>query len=322
MRAPRATDGLAAAWESAGRLPAFRAFGSDLNVSGNLERAAEQISFRREIILVCGDGSAYASPTALNTVLQFRALRLHHVLYVSDSAASCDRLARAVPGLACAWSSYINTSKPAHDSVLVRKWWDYRFYFYNIRAPLGVEPAPFPLPPHHTLLAHPNPRSACLVGAGKHLLSRLAGELGYNVLQTDTDVAFFANPYPALKRGVLAAQQLVAQPDKPIANAGVIYAQNVAPDDAAAWVLRETIARVSLFSFHPEAVPAILPWASPPYFSNADEQSILNPSRTHPTSRKPAGGGCPPAAHRAHDFVEARIVRCLRCARAWPRSSS
>lgn len=230
-------------YESAGKLPAFESFGEDLHAPGALERAAAQIAYRNEIILVCGDGSAYASPTALNTVLQFYALRLRHVLYISDGPAACTRLARAVPSLACAWSSVINTSKPQHDSVLVQKWWDMRFYFYNLR---------------------------------KHMLSRLSGELGYNVIQTDTDVAWFANPYPALKAGALASHQLIVQPDLPLANAGVLYAQRIARASAAAWVLRETIERIRVFSFHPEAVPRILPWAKPPYFSNADEQSILN----------------------------------------------
>ena len=50
----------------------------------------------------------------------------------------------------------------------------------------------------------------------------------------------------------------------------------VAPSDTAAWVLRELIDRIRAFSFHPELVPRVLPWASAPYFSNADEQSLLN----------------------------------------------
>ena len=200
-------------YESAGKLPPFTSFAADLNAPGALERAAEQVSYRKEIILVCGDGSAYASPTALNTVLQFYALRLRHVLYVSDGPDACVSLRRAVPTLACAWSSVLNTSKPTHDSVLVKKWWDMRFYFYNIR---------------------------------KHMLSRLAGELGYNVLQTDTDVAWFANPYPALKAGALATHHLVVQPDLPLANAGVLYAQNIEPASPAAWVLAESIVRTIL----------------------------------------------------------------------------
>ena len=153
-------------FESAGKLPPFTSFGVDVEAPGALAKVAQEISYKREIFLVCGDGSAYASPTALNTVLQLYALRIRHVLYMSDGPEACARLRRAVPSLACAWSSVINTSKPTHDSVLVRKWWDMRFYFYNVR---------------------------------KHILSRLAGELGYNVMQTDTDVAWFANPYPALK---------------------------------------------------------------------------------------------------------------------------
>jgi hypothetical protein len=98
-----------------------------------LAAAARQIAWRGEVILTCGDGTDYASPTALNAVLQFYALKLHHVLYVSDSAASCAALRRAVPTLACVWSSLINATKPAHDSVCVKKYWDKRFYFYNLR---------------------------------------------------------------------------------------------------------------------------------------------------------------------------------------------
>ena len=113
--------------------PRFAAFGADLESPGMLAAAARQIAWRGEVILTCGDGTDYASPTALNAVLQFYALKLHHVLYVSDSAASCAALRRAVPALACVWSSLINATKPAHDSVCVKKYWDKRFYFYNLR---------------------------------------------------------------------------------------------------------------------------------------------------------------------------------------------
>ena len=187
--------------------------------------------------------SAHASPTALNTVLQFYALRLHHVLYLSDSRASCERLRRAVPSLACAWSSIINASKPAHGSVCVEKYWDKRFYFYNLR---------------------------------KTYLMRLTAELGLNVLQTDTDVAWFADPYPALKNGALRTLQLVTQGDLPLANAGIVYAQGVRRGGGAGWVLHETQARVRLFSLYPHLVPHFVAWARPPYFSNADEQTLLN----------------------------------------------
>ena len=95
-----------------------------------LERVVAQVAYRGELVLICGDGSPYGSPTALNTVLQFWALRLRHTLFVSDSAArqpprralgrlcrrptspplpffSCARLRRTVPQLACVWSSSI-----------------------------------------------------------------------------------------------------------------------------------------------------------------------------------------------------------------------
>ena len=183
-------------FESAGKLPPFTSFGVDVEQPGALAKAASEIAYKKEIFLTCGDGSAYASPTALNTVLQLYALKIRHVLYISDGPAACARLRKAVPTLACAWSSIINTSKPTHDSVLVKKWWDMRFYFYNVR---------------------------------KHMLSRLAGELGYNVMQSDTDVAWFANPYPAFKEGGLGEHQLIIQPDLPLANAGVLYAQRSTP---------------------------------------------------------------------------------------------
>jgi hypothetical protein len=234
---------------------------------------------------VCGDGSAYASPTALNTVLQLYALRLRHVLYMSDGPESCRRLQRAVPSLACAWSSVLNTSKPTHDSVLVRKWWD----MCAPRDPIGpmslTAPPPSPSLSPSRAAASTLTRARALVAplslsrfggrrplirisvsrralahlrhgdrrprrrfyfynVRKHVLSRLAGELGYNVLQTDTDVAWFANPFPALKAGTLGQHQLIIQPDLPLANAGVLYAQGIRPNDAAAWVLREMISRI------------------------------------------------------------------------------
>ena len=192
--------------------PRFAAFGADLESPGVLAAAARQIAWRGEVILACGDGTDYASPTALNVVLQFYALKLHHVLYVSDSAASCAALRRAVPSLACMWSSLINASKPAHESVCVKKYWDKRFYFYNLR---------------------------------KHYLMRLTSELGLNVLQTDTDVVWFTDPYPALYSYPLAQQALVVQKDMPLANAGVIYARAGA-GSGSAWVLQELQARVRL----------------------------------------------------------------------------
>ena len=46
----------------------FEFFGTDVADDGALARAARAVAHNGEIIVVCGDGSAYASPTALNTV--------------------------------------------------------------------------------------------------------------------------------------------------------------------------------------------------------------------------------------------------------------
>ena len=113
-------------------------------------------------------------------------------------------------------------------------YWDKRFYFYNVR---------------------------------KALVANLVSELGYNVLQTDTDVAWLADPYPFLHAiaahagdafessregqsaawhsareavdGPAAAEDgpavLISQGDSPFLNAGVFYFTGVRPTDGAAW---------------------------------------------------------------------------------------
>ena len=219
-QAEATSTGLAGVYESAGKLPEFTAFGADLEVPGTLERVVAQRAFRRELILVCGDSSPTASSAnGLNTVMQLYALRLHHVLYISDSAAACVKLRAALPSLACVWSSRINSTKPKNGGLCAEKvrhlppqalplchhagaptheWaapqhWGFAFYFYDLR---------------------------------KHYAARLAVELRINVLQTDTDVVWLANPYPAFKT-VYAGQKLITMSDRPLLNAGVFYTQNV-----------------------------------------------------------------------------------------------
>jgi hypothetical protein len=58
----------------------------------------------------------------------------------------------------------------------------------------------------------------------KRLVLRLAVEHSLNVLQTDTDVAWFSNPYPILHSQYRAAN-LLTQRDFPFINAGVFYVQ-------------------------------------------------------------------------------------------------
>ena len=233
----------ASSFESAGKLPTFSLHGVDLEMPGALAKVVSQVAYRRELILVCGDAKPSASAAnGLNTVLALRALRLHHILYLSDSSASCAALRLALPEVACVWSSRINATKPRDAGLCVQLYWGFAFYFYDLR---------------------------------KHYLARMAVELGINVLQTDTDVVWLGNPYPALK-GVFAQQQIIAMQDRPMVNAGVFYAQNVREGDGASWVLRELARRIHTFLLRPSAVKDYVPWAQPPFFANVDEQTLMN----------------------------------------------
>ena len=222
--------------------PSFSAFGMDIDQPGVLDRVVREVAVDNEIILVSGDGSSYASPMALNTVLQFRDLGHENVLFLSDSTKSCERLRSGVPTLKCVWSSRIPTTRPPHDGLCVKRFWDMRFYFYDLR---------------------------------KDLLYRLAVDHGVNVLQTDTDVTWLASPYPLLKSH-FANHSLVVQRDAPLVNAGVIYVQNARRGTGAAWLLQELARRVNLFLWHPEAVKQHVPWAKAPYYANSDEQTLMN----------------------------------------------
>ena len=64
--------------------------------------------------------------------------------------------------------------------------------------------------------------------------------------------------------------------DAPLVNAGVFYANNLSRADGGAWVLRELSRRIHLFLWHPEAVVRYVPWAVPPFYANADEQTLMN----------------------------------------------
>ena len=111
-------DGL---YESAGRLPEFTHHGADLETPGMLEGVVRQIAWRGELILVCGDAKPTASSAnGLNTLMQLRGLGLHHVLYLSDSAASCAALRHALPAVACVWSSRIPSTKPKNGGLCVQ----------------------------------------------------------------------------------------------------------------------------------------------------------------------------------------------------------
>ena len=133
----------------------------DVEQPGVLARVVREVAHDNEHILISGDGSSYASPMALNTVLQFHALGHSNVLFVSDTAKSCELLRMGVRDLKCVWSSRVPTTRPPHDGLCMKRFWDMRFFFYDVR---------------------------------KTLLWKLTVDHGVNVLQSDTDVAWLASP--------------------------------------------------------------------------------------------------------------------------------
>ena len=114
---------------------------------------------------------ALASPLALNVVRQLRAFGHEHVLHLSDSRASCEKLRKYDGRINCVWSSRVPKHMPLPPSECMRAYYDMRFFFYDVR---------------------------------KRAISDLL-DLGYNVLQSDTDVVWLADPYPLLEHLASAA---------------------------------------------------------------------------------------------------------------------
>ena len=133
----------------------FTEFAADVEQPGVLRRVVEQVAVRNEIILVSGDGSSYPSPPAPNTVLQFRDLGHTNVLYVSDTPQSCERLRTGIPDLKCVWSSRIPTTRPPHDGICIKRYWDMRFFFYDLRSALAAARTAAAHLPSLALTRHP-----------------------------------------------------------------------------------------------------------------------------------------------------------------------
>jgi len=193
-------------------------------------------------MLLCVGGSG-AMRTGLNLVLNFRAMGLYHMLVLALERDVCTSLWDALPSLACVW-------------------W-----------PRRLE-APRPASLYNTMF---NKVALAFFEARKVLLERLVVKHRLNVLHLDADTIWFANPYPVLKT-VYRDHAIVVQADNPFANAGILYVQNVAPGDSAAWVLEELNRRIDRFTYRPESVKELPSsgWSTPPHFANADEQANLN----------------------------------------------
>lgn len=200
--------------------------------------------------------------------------------------------------------------KPA-DSITNNKFWDWRFKFYYVK---------------------------------KAYLSRLVAG-GFSVIQADTDTVWSHDPFPALR--TMGASLVVMREYPTIANAGLIYARpgSVEARDlldearraadaeararAAASATRPRRApqvawRVQLFQHYPEAVRRVVHFASPPYYANSDDQTILDDvlvsavlrNRTFlgSTARFEASTRYKPAGPKWDLLPDARLLRAARVA--------
>eukprot|EP00316_Scyphosphaera_apsteinii_P017238 CAMPEP_0119341254 /NCGR_PEP_ID=MMETSP1333-20130426/101963_1 /TAXON_ID=418940 /ORGANISM="Scyphosphaera apsteinii, Strain RCC1455" /LENGTH=184 /DNA_ID=CAMNT_0007353177 /DNA_START=24 /DNA_END=574 /DNA_ORIENTATION=+ len=76
----------------------------------------------------------------------------------------------------------------------------------------------------------------------------------------------------------MKASSIVVMRDNGIANAGLIY---VRPGSRKALNLLLDLAwRIQLFLHFPSVVPLVVPFAKPPFYSNSDDQSLLNDAIT------------------------------------------
>ncbi|KAK3287926.1 hypothetical protein CYMTET_4580 [Cymbomonas tetramitiformis] len=160
---------------------------------------------------------------AVNMVLNLRFLGMDHALLVADTAELCQELGEHVENLGCHFSSQM-TREPVEGRKTSAS-----FKIWTMR---------------------------------KQYIGRIVG-LGYNVFQTDTDVVWWLNPYPALK-SMFRDKNIVMQNEGslcPGANGGVLYSQNVTVGGPAHWTLGEIPRRVLELSEHPERLQIVAPEA-------------------------------------------------------------
>ena len=80
----------------------------------------------------------------------------------------------------------------------------------------------------------------CTVVLHRHRFSVRAARMGYGVMQMDTDVLFFHDPYQYLKSSPLNQYQFIIQKDHTgRSNVGWYYLSNVSPDGAVAWMVSQ-----------------------------------------------------------------------------------
>jgi hypothetical protein len=229
----------------------------------------------RNLIFMASGPDDLSMAMLRNTAGMLHKLRLRsHVMLLVDTLATCERWGDSVIPGGCYWSSR-SMSNPPSNSTSLQRYWDWRFRLYEPK---------------------------------KFYLAQLV-RLGFGVLAADSDVVWSHDPFPLLQRisaGGLASDgrqrsvqwsaqwsarpnsdearhgvgaggrancTLVVQPDYPLANAGLLYAR---PGPKTQLVLDELAWRIKLFQRHPEVVPRLVSWARAPYYSNSDDQTLLN----------------------------------------------
>lgn len=165
-------------------------------------------------------------------------LGLEHYILLADEAATCTSLAAASPLVGgCVYGSYMHTLDDGVDPKLVAA--------YSASASSG----------HNTY---------GLWTMRKHYMARLL-ELGYNVMQSDLDILWMANPYPYLKshfKEYSLVMQTEGSVPTPRANAGLIYVHRVPTlhgvSSTAQWIFHEMEQRTKERRAHPvESLNAI-----------------------------------------------------------------
>ena len=140
-------------------------------------------------------------------------------MMMADSRETCARLGQLMEP-ACFWSSRVLQMRPS-ESIVMSKFWDWRFRFYYV----------------------------------KKLYNAMLVDLGFSVLQVDTDTVWTHDPFPMLRQ--MEGSSIVVMKDTGLANAGIVYAR---PGSEAALRLLYDVAWCS----HPPCATEIAPCATNP----------------------------------------------------------
>ena len=179
----------------------------DLDLPNQLSAAVASVSEGGEIIMLTSDWNGIGS--AVNLVQQLRAWSLERrVLLLADRQETCARASATWAWLACGWSRGIPGFEHYATTGVVDLW--------------------------------------TLWSAKWLVLARLV-EMRANVLMTDSDMLFMANPYPLLHSEPLSRFALLLPPEGARVNVGWLYARGVGAHGGLPSVLWDMVRRLRLF---------------------------------------------------------------------------